>query len=90
MFFVTKRALAIILAAIMLAPFGAGAHRLARINSQQSAGAVAPSNATAQLTGKEQLGEKWKDEQRIDNCKVPIDKRGTKLRSDSCAHLPTS
>jgi hypothetical protein len=87
MFFVTKRALAIILAAIMLAPFGAGAHRLARINSQQSAGTVAPSNATAQL---KRLGEKWKDEQRIDNCKVPIDKRGTKLRSDSCAHLPTS
>ncbi len=89
MFFVTKRALAIILAAIMLAPFGVGAQTLARINSHQSAGAVAPSNATAQLTGKERLGEKWKDEQRIDNCKVPLDKRGTKPRSDSCAHLPT-
>ena len=86
MFFVTKRALAIILAAIMLAPFGAGAHRLARINSQQSAGAVAPSNATAQLTGKERLGEKWKDEQRIDNCNVPVDKRGIKPRPSACAN----
>ncbi len=36
------------------------------------------------LTGKERLGEKWQDEQRIDNCKVPIDKRGTKPRPDTC------
>jgi len=37
------------------------------------------------LTGKERLGEKWMDEQRIDNCKVPVDKRGTKPRPDACA-----
>ena len=37
------------------------------------------------LTGKERLGEKWQDEQRIDNCKVPVDKRGPKLRPDACA-----
>jgi hypothetical protein len=36
------------------------------------------------LTGKERLGRKWMDEQRIDNCKVPIDKRGTKPRLDTC------
>ena len=36
------------------------------------------------LTGKERLGRKWMDEQRIDNCKVPIDKRGTKARLDTC------
>jgi hypothetical protein len=90
MYFVAKRALAIILAAIMLAPFGVGAQTPAQINSHQSAGAVAPSYAAAQLTGKERLGEKWKDEQRIDNCKVPLDKRGTKPRTDSCAHVPTS
>jgi hypothetical protein len=36
------------------------------------------------LTGKERLGSKWMDEQRIDNCKVPIDKRGTKPRLDTC------
>jgi len=35
-------------------------------------------------TGKERLGRKWMDEQRIDNCKVPIDKRGTKPRLDAC------
>ena len=89
MLFITKRALAIILAAVMLALFGAGAQTLAQISSHQNAGAVASSNTVAQLTGKERLGEKWKDEQRIDNCKVPPDKRGTKPRSDSCAHVPT-
>jgi hypothetical protein len=40
------------------------------------------------LTGKERLGKKWMDEQRIDNCKVPIDKRGTKPRPDTCSHVP--
>ena len=35
-------------------------------------------------TGKERLGRKWMDEQRINNCKVPIDKRGTKPRLDTC------
>jgi hypothetical protein len=36
------------------------------------------------LTGKERLGPKWTDEQRIDNCKVPPDKRGTKARAAVC------
>ena len=47
-------------------------------------------NATVQqgtLTGKERLGPKWTDEQRIDNCKVPIDKRGTKPRPSICPHV---
>ena len=50
------------------------------------AGAV---EGDAQRTGKERLGEKWQDEQRIDNCKVPPEKRGTRPRPDRCAHLPT-
>jgi len=41
------------------------------------------------LTGKERLGRKWMDEQRIDNCKVPLDKRGTKTRPDTCSRVPT-
>ena len=41
------------------------------------------------LTGKERLGRKWMDEQRIDNCNVPIDKRGKKPRSSACPHVPT-
>ncbi|WGR88839.1 hypothetical protein MTX25_12620 [Bradyrhizobium sp. ISRA432] len=41
--------------------------------------------ATAKvLTGKERLGPKWTDEQRIDNCNVPPDKRGTKPRPIPC------
>jgi hypothetical protein len=40
-------------------------------------------------TGKERLGDKWNDEQRIDNCKVPPDKRGRKPRPDTCAETVT-
>ena len=36
-------------------------------------------------TGKERLGNKWSDEQRIDNCKVPPEKRGSKARPDACS-----
>ncbi len=54
-----------------------------------SGAAILPSNSPASLTGKERLGRKWMDEQRIDNCNVPTDKRGTKPRSSSCHHAPT-
>ena len=50
------------------------------------AAAMTVGTARAELTGKERLGAKWRDEQRIDNCKVPPEKRGTKTRPDSCAH----
>jgi hypothetical protein len=40
-------------------------------------------------TGKERLGDKWNDEQRIDNCKVPPDKRGPKPRPAGCAEAVT-
>jgi hypothetical protein len=42
------------------------------------------------LTGKERLGPKWTDEQRIDNCHVPLDKRGRKSRPDNCPSTPSS
>ena len=42
------------------------------------------------LTGKERLGRKWTDEQRIDNCHVPPDKRGTKPRPSDCPRAPSS
>ena len=44
----------------------------------------------AVLTGKERLGPKWSDEQRIDNCNVPPDKRGNKPRPSICANAPPS
>ena len=40
-------------------------------------------------TGKERLGNKWSDEQRVDNCKVPPEKRGSKPRPDGCAEAVT-
>ena len=62
----------------------AGTSAVAR--SQPSPGAApAPTQAGGPVrTGKERLGNKWSDEQRIDNCKVPPDKRGTKPRPDAC------
>jgi hypothetical protein len=50
---------------------------------------VAPISTSPSLTGKERLGRKWMDEQRIDNCNVPTDKRGTRPRPSSCARIPT-
>jgi hypothetical protein len=44
--------------------------------------------ARATLTGKERLGQKWSDEQRVDNCKVPVDKRGSRPRPEDCSHIP--
>jgi hypothetical protein len=35
-------------------------------------------------TGKERLSSKAADEQRVDNCKVPLELRGTTARPDSC------
>ena len=56
------------------------------IAQEQSHAAKGPETSLISrvLTGKERLGRKWMDEQRIDNCKVPIDKRGTKPRLDTC------
>jgi hypothetical protein len=84
--FVAKRAIAIIVLGAALAPVAAGAQTFPQRGANEAAGAAAPANGAVKLTGKERLGEKWEDEQRIDNCKVPLDKRGTKLRPDSCAH----
>lgn len=41
-------------------------------------------NPPTSLTGKERLGRKWMDEQRINNCNVPIDKRGSTPRPSTC------
>lgn len=64
------------------------------LSAQENAGHTGPKAATSKtspavLTGKERLGRKWMDEQRIDNCNVPIEKRGTKPRPTICHHQPT-
>lgn len=40
--------------------------------------------AESTRTGKERLGGKASDEQRVDNCKVPLDLRGSTPRPDDC------
>ncbi len=59
-----------------------------RAATPQAATAAAQTEATRGsqkvLTGKERLGPKWADEQRTDNCRVPVDKRGLKPRPDTC------
>lgn len=37
-------------------------------------------------TAKERLGRKGDDEQRVNDCKVPVQKRGLKLRPAGCDH----
>ncbi len=45
-------------------------------------GHVAGAQTIEMHTGKERLGDKWQDEQRVDNCKVPEGLRGAKPRPD--------
>lgn len=49
-----------------------------------------PQTSPRTLTGKERLGRKWMDEQRIDNCNVPVDKRGSRPRPSACPQVPIS
>jgi len=63
----------------------ANAQESTRLNQPAPNAATSP----ATLTGKERLGRKWMDEQRIDNCNVPIDKRGSKPRPSNCLHSPS-
>jgi hypothetical protein len=52
------------------------------VRSETPPNGIAPVKST--LTGKERLGPKWTDEQRLDNCNVPPDKRGTRPRPVAC------
>jgi hypothetical protein len=86
--FLANQALAMTLMAAALASVDASAQKSDQATSGQAVGTITPSNEAAGLTGEERLGGKWKDEQRIDNCRVPLDKRGTKVRADNCDHSP--
>ena len=56
--------------------------------TSQTADAAAPVDTAASepKTLKERLGDKASDDQRVDNCKVPVAERGSKLRPDDCLH----
>jgi hypothetical protein len=49
---------------------------------QSQANASADQPKTSVRTGKERLGQKWSDEQRIDDCGVPAEMRGRGNRPD--------
>ncbi len=71
-----------------VALLAATAATFAQAEDRKPVAAKGPSPAT--LTGKERLGPKWTDEQRIDNCNVPPDKRGAKPRPSICTNVPPS
>jgi hypothetical protein len=73
-----------------LALIGVFACASAQDASRVSTSAASTETPRATLTGKERLGRKWTDEQRIDNCHVPVDKRGIKPRSSACPGDPSS
>jgi hypothetical protein len=74
-----------LLASLILVAFAVAA------TAQERPSDAAPTaEAPATLTGKERLGRKWTDEQRIDNCNVPVDKRGSKPRPSECARASGS
>ena len=52
--------------------------------STSKASEARPVQAEPTRTGKERLGGKASDEQRMDNCKVPLDLRGPTPRPDNC------
>ncbi|SAK70991.1 hypothetical protein AWB78_02835 [Caballeronia calidae] len=58
---------------------------LAWICTAHATDAAASDAASEPKTLKERLGDKASDEQRVDNCHVPADQRGTKVRPDTCA-----
>jgi len=45
-------------------------------------GVVAPGLAAGVKTSKERLSDKASDDQRVDNCKVPVERRGPTVRPD--------
>jgi hypothetical protein len=49
-----------------------------------------PFKTESNRTGKERLGGKWSDEQRVDNCNVPLELRGAKPRPDQCVDDPST
>jgi hypothetical protein len=68
------------LAIAILAQAALGAASPAVAGGEEDHVEVAPTR-----TGKERLGGKASDEQRVDNCKVPPVLRGPKPRPDECA-----
>jgi hypothetical protein len=63
---------------------GVGTFALAQDDNRNPARVNSMQTPSPTRTGKERLGPKWTDEQRIDNCHVPVEKRGFKPRPSAC------
>ena len=83
-----RRSLRYVLAAVLALGL-AGASVIAHAQPAAGARGDARGPSGAVRTGKERLGNKWSDEQRVDNCKVPPEKRGSRPRPDGCAEAVT-
>jgi hypothetical protein len=83
MFFRTLR---FVFSVALLSVLGAAVAEEVVPGPPQSAPGKSTSPLAGKRTGKERLGTKWMDEQRVDNCKVPPELRGSKPRPDECAN----
>ena len=52
------------------------------------AAAAPPPDGAPVRTGKERLSDKASDEQRVDDCKVPPERRGSRPRPDAFGNAP--
>ena len=77
------KCLGILAAAILAAPVAAGEPATSATAEAQPPAVQAPVK-----TGKERLSGKASDEQRVDNCRVPPELRGTTPRPDACDSKP--
>jgi hypothetical protein len=77
-------------ASISLVCFAIASGVLAQNGKRGTVSDVLAEGVRPVLTGKERLGPKWTDEQRIDNCHVPMEKRGDKPRPSTCPNRPSS
>jgi hypothetical protein len=69
---------------LTLAALAAATARADGEAGQTQASEIQASQPQPTRTAKERLGGKASDEQRLDNCKVPLDLRGPKPRPDDC------
>ena len=79
----------LLIAALALALFSSVAYAQPTASGDASAQAAITQPVGPVRTSKERLGDKWSDEQRVDNCKVPPDKRGPKPRPETCSEAVT-
>jgi hypothetical protein len=74
---------AAIVGAVTFVALPLGADEPASVATPAAQTPTVPASAPVK-TGKERLSSKASDEQRVDNCKVPPELRGTRVRPDTC------